>query len=71
MPTEMEARIRRRGAGSLVGRNRDRSRLDWNDWCRGRYSSGNGYDRRAVKEGVKQCSLLHHAHLMHTVQEWR
>jgi hypothetical protein len=32
---EMEARIRRWGAGSLVGRNRDRSRLDRNDWCWG------------------------------------
>jgi hypothetical protein len=33
MPTEMEARIRHRGAGSLIGRNRDRSRLNRNEWC--------------------------------------
>jgi hypothetical protein len=42
MMMEMEARIRRQGAGSLLGRNRDRNRLDRNDWCRGRYSNGNG-----------------------------
>jgi hypothetical protein len=44
-----------------MGRNRGRSRDGcWKEWCRGRYSSGNGYDSRAVKEGsssVPSCTM--------------
>jgi hypothetical protein len=60
MPTEREARIRHRGAGSLIVRDRNRSRLDRNGWCQGRYRSGNGYESRAVKEGsssVPSCTM--------------
>jgi hypothetical protein len=39
MPTEVEARIRHQGAGLLIGRNKDRNRLDQNDWFQGTYSN--------------------------------